>query len=68
MFLIEFLNKIRLVSAKALTNTTQDEQELDRVLVEAKVGRLRIQNGADQVTFGCEKPCGAEIKRRIRLT
>ena len=44
------------VSANALTNGTQNEQELGSILVEAEVGRLRIQNGAHEVTLGCEKP------------
>lgn len=44
------------IPVDVLTNETQDEQELCRILVKAEVGRLRIQNGADQVTFGCEKP------------
>lgn len=44
------------VTVNVLTNKTQEEQELDRISVEAEVGWLRIQNGADQVPFGCEKP------------
>lgn len=38
-----------------LTNQPQNEQELDSVLVEAEVGRLRVHDGADQAAFGCEE-------------
>lgn len=44
------------VSPEALTNKTQDEQELGSILVESEVDRLRKHNGTDQLTFGCEKP------------
>lgn len=40
-----------------LTNETENEQELGRISIEAEVNWLRVQDGADQVTFGGEKPC-----------
>lgn len=40
-----------------LTDETENEQELGRISIEPEVDWLRVKDGADQVTFGCEKPC-----------
>lgn len=50
-----FRNKRESSLCCRLTNQPQDEQELDSVLVEAEVGRLRVHDGADQAAFGCEE-------------
>lgn len=49
------------VRENTLTKKTKDEKKLGSILVEAEVGRLRIHNGTDQVTFGSEKPWGWDI-------
>lgn len=40
-----------------LTNKAKNKKELHSIFVKTKVDWLRIQNGADQVTFGREEPC-----------
>ena len=37
----------------SLTHATQEEEELDGVLIEAEVDWLRVEDGADQVSFSC---------------
>ena len=47
-----------LQSDSALTDSTQEKQELAGISVETEVDRLRVENGANQVTFSCEEPWG----------
>ena len=57
-------NKINQVAIKVLTQKAQNEHESHSILVEAEVDWLRIQNGADQVSLGCEKPWGWERRQK----
>ena len=47
---------MQLYCVSGLTYTPQEKQELNSVLVEAEVDRLGVEDGADQVSLGCEEP------------